>query len=652
MTRAPAMGGAPDRPTDVAAWLGRYGERELLRLLTCGSVDDGKSTLIGRLLYDSQTVHDDVIAATRQASMRYGTTGADVDLALLVDGLQAEREQGITIDVAHRYFATSRRKFIVADTPGHVQYTRNMATGASNCDLAVILVDARHGVLEQTRRHSFLCALLGIQHFVVAVNKMDLVGWSEARFDAIRADYAGFAARLQVRDVHFIPMSALSGDNVVRRSDAMPWHQGPPLLAHLETVHLAGDRNLVDLRLPVQLVLRPDAGFRGLCGTLASGILRVGDEVAALPSGRRSRIASLQVAGDDVAEARSPLAVTVTLADEIDVSRGDMLVAPNNAPALDNAVEAMVVWFGEEPMPPGGRFLVKHATLETPGEIAALRYRIDVGTLRREPAATLQKNEIGRVRVETARPLAADPYAANRTTGAFILIDRRTNATVGAGMVVERRSVDESASRARAAAGAGRNQQRDDRRRVRPEARALRFGQQPFVLWITGLPRSGKSSLAYALEERLFHDGKIAQVLDGEALRRGLSRDLGFGGADRWENQRRAAEVARLNADAGWITIVALVSPLAAERAQARAIVGDHRFVEVFCDAPLATCEARDQDGLYARARAGEITGVTGVDAPYEAPMAPDLRLDTAADGPAANLDKLVALLRARGMLS
>jgi bifunctional enzyme CysN/CysC len=640
-----------DRP-GVDAWLARHGQREMLRLLTCGSVDDGKSTLIGRLLHDTRTVHDDVLAATRHASARYGTTGGEVDLALLVDGLQAEREQGITIDVAYRYFATDRRKFVVADTPGHVQYTRNMATGASNCDLAVILVDARLGVLEQTRRHSFLCALLGIQHFVVAVNKMDLVGWSEDRFEAIRAEYAEFAARLAVRDVHFVPMSALTGDNVVRRSDAMPWHQGPPLLAHLETVHVAGDRNLVDLRLPVQLVLRPDRDFRGFCGTLASGILRVGDAIAALPSGRRSRVASLLVGGVAVAEAAAPMAVTLTLADEIDVSRGDMLVAPNNAPPLDNAVEAMVAWFADEPLQAGRRLLVKHTTVETPGEVVELRYRIDVVTLRREAAAGLRMNEIGRVRLETARPLAADAYARNRTTGAFILIDRATNATVGAGMVVERKSADESAGRTRTSADAGRNLQRADRRKVAPQARAARLGQRPFVLWITGLPRSGKSSLAYALEERLFAAGKVVQVLDGETLRRGLSRDLGFRDADRRENLRRAAEVARLNADAGLITIVALVSPLAADRRQARAIVGDDRFVEVFCDAPLAVCEARDEDGLYVRARAGEATNVTGVDAPYEPPTAPDLRLDTGNCALAPNLDTVVALLRRRGMLN
>ena len=636
----------------IEGWLARYGQREMLRLLTCGSVDDGKSTLIGRLLYDSQTVHDDVMAATKKASARYGTTGEDVDLALLVDGLQAEREQGITIDVAHRYFATDRRKFIIADTPGHVQYTRNMATGASNCDLAIILIDARHGVLEQTRRHSFLCALLGIQHFVVAVNKMDLVGWSEARFEEIRAAYAEFASRLQVRDVHFIPMSALKGDNVVRRSEAMPWYQGAPLLAHLESVHLAGDRNLVDLRLPVQLVLRPNLDFRGFCGTIASGILRVGDEIATLPSGRRSRVKSLLVGGVEVGEAWAPMAVAVTLADEIDISRGDMIVAPNNAPALDNSVEAMVVWFAETPMQTGRQYLVKHTALETPGEVVELRYRIQIGTLRSEPATALQMNEIGRIRLETARPLAADAYAQNRTTGSFILIDRMTNATVGAGMVVERMTAEESAGRTHAAAAdAGRNLRLVDKRRVTADARAVRLGQRPFVLWITGLPRSGKSSLAYALEERLFADGRHVQVLDGEILRRGLSRDLGFRGADRWENQRRAAEVARLNAESGLITIVALVSPLAAERQQARAIVGADRFVEVFCDAPLAVCEARDQDGLYARARAGEIANVTGVDAPYEAPTAPEVRVDTEREGLAANLDRVLATLRQSGML-
>ncbi|MBX3462902.1 MAG: sulfate adenylyltransferase subunit CysN [Planctomycetes bacterium] len=635
----------------IEGYLARYGRREMLRLLTCGSVDDGKSTLIGRLLYDTQMVHDDVLAATRKASDRFGTTGGELDLALLVDGLQAEREQGITIDVAYRYFATERRKFVIADTPGHVQYTRNMATGASHCDLAVILIDARHGVLEQTRRHSFLCALLGIQHFVVAVNKMDLVGWSEARFQEIRDAYIEFAARLQVRDIHFIPMSALKGENVVRRGDSMPWFQGSPLLDHLETVHVASDRNLVDLRFPVQLVLRPDLDFRGYAGTLASGVVRVGDPIAVVPSGKQSTVKSIVTFDGNVEEAFAGMAVVLTLRDEIDVSRGDMLVGPNNAPPLANAVEAMVVWFAGAPLRPGARYLLKHTTTQTATTVTDLRYRINVGTLRRESAPELQMNEIGRVRLECSRPLAADAYTKNRATGAFILIDRLDNATVGAGMIVERKTTEESVRGRRASADARSNVRLHSRRLVTPEARKARLGQEPFVLWITGLPRAGKSSLAYGVEKWLFDHQHHVHVLDGEILRLGVNSDLGFRGVDRWENQRRAAELARLNLGFGISTIVALVSPLAFERAEARRIVGGERFFEVFCDAPLAACEARDEDGLYARARAGEIAEVTGVDAPYEPPAAPDLRLDTVADAAAANVGKVIEFLRQRGLL-
>ncbi len=633
----------------IDTWLQRYGQREMLRFLTCGSVDDGKSTLIGRLLYDSRAVFDDVLASTQQASARFGTTGDDLDLALLVDGLQAEREQGITIDVAFRYFATDKRKFVIADTPGHVQYTRNMATGASNCDLAVILIDARAGLLEQTRRHSFLCALLGIQHFVIAVNKMDLVGWSEARFDEIRAAYADFAARLQVRDITFLPMCARHGDNVVHRSANMPWFQGAPLLAHLETVHVASDRNLVDLRFPVQLVQRPHQDFRGFAGTLASGTLRVGDAVAVLPSGRQTRVASIVTFDGERDEAWAPMAVTVTLADEVDVSRGDMLVAPNNAPPVANTVEAMVVWFDESRLHPGRQVLLKHTTVTTAATVAELRYRINVATLHREAADGLDMNEVGRVRIECARALAADAYTKNRTTGSFLLIDRLTNATLAAGMIVERRLAEDAARRTADSADAGSNVRPPRRRLVTPQQWEQRAGHPAFVAWITGLPRSGKSTLAYALERWLFERGRHVVVLDGEGLRAGVSADLGFSGGDRWEHQRRAAEIARLHLDSGISTIVALVSPLRFERARAAELVGADRFVEVHCDAPLAVCEARDAEGLFARARAGELANVTGVDAPYEPPEHPALRVDTATQPADANLQALIALLQHRG---
>ena len=634
----------------IERYLAKYGEREMLKLLTCGSVDDGKSTLIGRLLYDSEQVHDDVLAATTKASSKFGTTGEEIDLALLVDGLQAEREQGITIDVAYRYFATDRRKFVIADCPGHVQYTRNMATGASACDLAIILIDARYGVLEQTHRHSFICALLGIQHFVIAINKMDLVDYSQERYDEIRDAYSEFAARLNVNDIHFIPMSALKGENVVHRGDSMPWFQGSPLLDHLENVHVASDGNLVDLRFPVQNVLRPNLDFRGYAGTIASGVVRVGDEVTALPSGKTSKVKTIETFDGKLEEAFAPMAIVLTLEDEIDISRGDMIATPNNAPALANDVEAMVVWFNETPLKSGQSYLIKQATAQTSTTVADLRYRTNVGTLRRESAPELSMNEVGRIHLECARPLAADAYQKNRATGSFILIDRMSNATVGAGMIVERKIARDALARRSASHDAGSNVRLHDKRKVSTEQRRDRLSQRPFTLWITGLPRAGKSSIAYELEQRLFNDAKFVQVLDGEILRMGLNRDLGFSGADRWENQRRAAELAALNLTMGVSTIVALVSPLGFERDQARAIVGAD-FIEVHCDAPLEVCEERDSDGLYARARAGEIGNVTGIDAPYEAPTKPDLTLNTHNQTVEENVQKVLDHLEQHGFL-
>ena len=634
----------------IENYLAKYGEREMLKLLTCGSVDDGKSTLIGRLLYDSEQVHDDVLAATTKASDKFGTTGKEVDLALLVDGLQAEREQGITIDVAYRYFATDRRKFVMADTPGHVQYTRNMATGASNCDLAVILIDARQGVLEQTHRHSFICSLLGIKHFVIAVNKMDLVGYSQERFEEIRADYTEFAARLQVPDIHFLPMSALKGENVVHRGESMPWFQGSPLLDHLETVHVGSDRNLMDLRFPVQNVLRPNLDFRGYSGTLASGVVRVGDKITALPSGKQSTVKSIETFDGKLEEAFAPMAIVLTLNDEIDISRGDMIAAPNNAPTLSNGVEAMIVWFNETPMKPGASYLIKHTTAQTSATITDLRYRINVASMHRETVPELAMNEVGRIHLDCARPLAVDAYTKNHGTGSFILIDRMSNATVAAGMIVERKIAEDALKRRSESHDAGSNVRLQDKRKVSSEQRQKRLGQKPFVLWITGLPRSGKSSIAYELEQRLFNEQKFVQVLDGEILRLGLNRDLGFNGADRWENQRRAAELAHLNMNLGVSTVIALVSPLGFERQQARDIVGNG-FVEVFCNASLEACEARDTHGLYQRARNGEIANVTGIDAPYEEPKQPEIVLDTVQDSVETNVQKIIDYLTQKGLL-
>jgi bifunctional enzyme CysN/CysC len=634
----------------IEKYLEKYGEREMLKLLTCGSVDDGKSTLIGRLLYDSEQVHDDVLEATTKASDKFGTTGKEVDLALLVDGLQAEREQGITIDVAYRYFATDRRKFVMADTPGHVQYTRNMATGASACDLAVILIDARQGVLEQTHRHSFICSLLGIKHFVIAINKMDLVDYSQERFEEIRAAYTEFAARLQVPDIHFIPMSALVGENVVHRGESMPWFQGSPLLDHLETVHVGSDRNLMDLRFPVQNVLRPNLDFRGYSGTLASGVVRVGDKITALPSGKQSTVKSIETFDGQLEVAFAPMAVVMTLNDEIDISRGDLIAAPNNAPTLTNGVEAMLVWFNEDPMKPGSNYLIKHTTAQTSATITDLRYRINVASMHRETVPELGMNEVGRVRLDCARPLAVDAYTKNHGTGSFILIDRMTNATVAAGMIVERKIAEDALKRRNESHDAGSNVRLQDKRHISSEQRRQRLNQKPFVLWITGLPRSGKSSIAYELEQRLFNQKKFMQVLDGEILRLGLNCDLGFNGADRWENQRRAAELARLNMSMGVSTVIALVSPLGFERQQARDIVGEG-FLEVFCNAPLEACESRDTHGLYKRARDGEIANVTGIDAPYEEPTKAEIVLDTVNDSLEANVQKIIDHLANNGLL-
>jgi bifunctional enzyme CysN/CysC len=516
----------------VETFIEQYLRRDMLRLLTCGSVDDGKSTLIGRLLHDSSMIYDDQLQAVRRDSVRHGTTGGEIDLALLVDGLQAEREQGITIDVAYRYFSTPRRKFIIADTPGHEQYTRNMATGASNCDLAVILVDATRGVLNQTRRHSFIAALLGIRHLVLAVNKMDLVGWSEERFQEIREDFTAFAAKLQISDVHFLPLSALRGDNVVHPSGRMPWYSGGPLLPYLESVHIASDRNLIDLRFPVQLVVRPDASFRGYAGTLASGILRRGDEVMVVPSGRRSRVRSVLTLEGDDDQAFSPMPITVTLTDDVDVSRGDMLVHPNNVPRVEQELEAMLVWMSDDALHSGREYVLKQTTVVVPAVVSDVRYRINVNTLHREPCETLELNEIGRVRIETPRRLAFDAYVRNRATGAFILIDRLTNATIAAGMILDRDPAQAVLPHTlRTATGD-----------PTAEEWAMRLGQAPLSIRVTG---RYASAVAAELRTRLFRRGFVFEVLDVAALRHSINADLDRtdGGGDLREEARRIGEL-------------------------------------------------------------------------------------------------------------
>jgi len=637
-------------PPDITAYLAQQERKELLRFLTAGNVDDGKSTLIGRLLYDTQLIYEDQLAAVRRDSERKGTTGGEIDLSLLMDGLKAEREQGITIDVAYRYFSTSRRKFIIADCPGHEQYTRNMATGASNCDLAIILIDARHGVQQQTRRHSFIVSLLGIKHVVVAINKMDLVGWSEEVFERIKGEYIDFATRLEMGDLRVVPLSALKGDNIVEPSTHMPWYQGETLLHLLETVHIASDRNLIDMRFPVQYVNRPNLDFRGFCGTVASGVIRAGEEIMVLPSNQRSRVKSLVTYEGTVREAFPPMAVTVVLEDEIDVSRGSLLVHPNNVPRVDRHFEAMLVWMAEEPMVPGKQYLVKQATNLVNGTVSRLHYRVDVNTLRREETTGLAMNEVGRCTVTLSRPVAVDAYRRNRTMGAFIVVDRLTNRTVGAGMVLDRLISDDEAPSAwdgdtREAA------QRAAPTAVSPAERATRFGQQPVTVFFTGLEAAGKSTLAYALERRLFDAGRAVAVIDGTQMRQTISRDLGFTYADRSENVRRAANVARLFNDVGLIALCALLAPDAAVRAKARDAIGRERFLLVHVATPLAVCRTRDPRGVYARADSGELGDFPGVSAPYEPPVDADLVIDTSTETVEAGVEAVLALLDARGAM-
>jgi bifunctional enzyme CysN/CysC len=615
---------------------------ELLRVATAGSVDDGKSTLIGRLLHDSKAILEDQLEAVQRTSLERGD--ARLDLALLTDGLRAEREQGITIDVAYRFFATSRRSFILADTPGHVRYTRNMVTGASTADLALVLIDARQGVLEQSRRHAFIASLLRVPHVVALVNKMDLVDHDEATFERIAEDFRAFARRMGAHDVDAIPISALHGDNVVERSVALSWYDGPPLLQYLEEVDVARDRlEHAHARLPVQYVVRPHDDthhdYRGYAGRVVGGSLRVGEDVVVLPSGARSRIVGIDTFDGPLDEAGPALSVTVRLADDLDVSRGQVLAAPGAPPTVARELTADVCWLDERALRVGGRYLVKAATRITRATVAGLEHAIDVDTLEQDASAeTLELNDIGRVRLRTAEPVAVDTYAENRTTGAFILIDEATNATVAAGMVVE--AGEAPAARAPRSENVVRHVGTLTRER-RWEALGRRGG----TVWLTGLPSSGKSTIASALEGLLVDRGRAAYVLDGDTLRHGLTGDLGFSADDRAESVRRAGEAALLVADAGTLSIVSLVSPNAEARDRVRRRHADEvlPFLEIHVDTPVEECERRDPKGLYAKARAGEITGFTGVDDPYEAPRDPDLRLD----GTAPLDDAVAALERA-----
>ncbi len=621
----------------VAHFLAEQERKTLLRFLTCGSVDDGKSTLIGRLLYDTRLIFEDQLAALRNDSRKFGTTDDDFDFALLVDGLEAEREQGITIDVAYRFFSTPRRKFIVADTPGHAQYTRNMATGASAADLAVVLVDVRQGVLTQTRRHSFIAASLGIRHIVLAVNKIDLVDFSQEVFERIVADYGNFAKDLGFASIQPIPISARFGDNVTAPSPRIGWYGGPHLLEHLETVRIDTEAGMKPFRFPVQYVNRPNLDFRGFAGTVASGSVAVGDAVVVAKSGRQSRVKRIVTHDGDLPRAGEGQAVTLVLEDEIEVSRGNMLAGAEARPQVADRFAANVVWFDEAPLQPGRSYILRTETDQTPVTVSAIRYRTDVNSFAREETARLDLNEIGLCHFQTMDPIVFDPYRDNRVTGAFVLIDRLTNATVGAGMI-------EGALRQ--ASNVHLHAFDLDR-----TARAAQKFQKPAVLWFTGLSASGKSTIANRLEQRLHALGRHTYLLDGDNIRHGLNSDLGFSDEDRAENIRRVGEVARLMADAGLIVLVSFISPFRAERERVRASLPEGEFVEIFVDTPVEECMTRDPKGLYAKALRGEISAFTGIDSPYEAPEEPELRLKTTG----REIDELVAevekYLAERGMI-
>ena len=601
--------------------------REMLRFATAGSIDDGKSTLIGRLLHDSRNVYEDTLLSVKNAS-REKTSAEKIDFALLTDGLKAEREQGITIDVAYRYFSTPKRKFIIADTPGHEQYTRNMATGASTANLSIVLIDARHGVLKQTRRHAFITSLIGVPHLVVAINKMDMVGYSEAVFNTIRQEFSAFTSKLQITDIRFIPISALAGDNVVERSVNMPWYRGEPLLEILENVYIGSDHNLVDLRFPVQHVLRPDQSFRGYCGQVASGRLRKGDEIMVLPSRRTSRIKSIVTFDGELEWAAPPMSVTVTLEDEIDISRGDMLIHRHNSPSVERHFEAMVVWMSETPMDLEKSYLVKHTTKVTRLRVDEVRYKTDVESLKRTAAGPLGLNEIGRVVFTATTPLFFDAYRKNRATGGFILIDPLSNSTVAAGMIINREATDQLPSRITGGEPAVAALVSHDSRIAGAE-RIARWNQRPATVWITGLVKAGKTGIAYALEKRLFDLGAVCLVLDGENLRLGISRELDFTSAGRAEHLRRVAETAKLANDAGMIVICASVSPDASLRQQVAGIIGPERFLEAYAEASVEWCERQDKTGLYERARRGEVRNVPGVNSPYDRPENPAVTVHT-----------------------
>ncbi len=625
------MNRGDDAQAQVAAYLQQHETKGLLRFITCGSVDDGKSTLIGRLLHDTRLLLDDQVAALEADSRKHGTQGEDIDFALLVDGLAAEREQGITIDVAYRFFDTDKRKFIVADCPGHEQYTRNMATGASTADLAVVLVDARKGLLTQTRRHSYIVSLLGIRHVLLAVNKMDLVDYDQATFDAIVDGYRDLAGTLGIPNVTCIPLSALRGDNILGRSPATPWYQGESLLEHLENVRIRDVDHGVGFRMPVQWVCRPDQDFRGFAGTIAAGEIAPGTEIAVLPSGQRSKIASIVTADGDLGTATAGQAVTLTLADEIDASRGDVIAAANDPPEVADQFAAHLLWLGTDRLLPGRPYYLKTGTKTVGATVTEIKHKVDVNTQEELAAKYLELNEVGYCNLYLDQPVAFEKYADNRALGAFILVDRQDNATVAAG------TLDFALRRA-----GNIHWQHVDVDKI---ARARIKHQQPKCLWFTGLSGSGKSTIANLVEKRLLAMGRHTYLLDGDNVRHGLNKDLGFTDEDRVENIRRVAETAKLMVDAGLIVLVSFISPFRAERRMARGMFVENEFIEVFVDTPLELAEQRDVKGLYAKARAGQISNFTGIDSPYEVPESPEVVLRTLDSEAEALADDLVRRL-------
>ncbi|MFS2212980.1 sulfate adenylyltransferase subunit CysN [Telluria sp. Tellsp104] len=623
---------------DIEQYLHAHQHKSLLRFITCGSVDDGKSTLIGRLLYESKMLFEDQLSQLEADSKKVGTQGGDLDFALLVDGLSAEREQGITIDVAYRFFSTDKRKFIVADTPGHEQYTRNMFTGASTADVAVILIDGRKGVLTQTRRHSYLVSLIGIRHVVVAINKLDMVDYSQEVFERIDREYREFAEGLGLQNIVTIPMSALKGDNITEKSSNTPWYTGPTLMGHLETVEVEDSANASGpFRLPVQWVNRPNLDFRGYSGTIVGGSVRPGDRVRVAPSGRESTVTRIVTQDGDLEQAVSGQAITLTLADEIDISRGDVLSTVAAPIGAADQFEATIVWMAEEPMLPGRSYLLKLGTKTVTATSAAPKYKVNVNTLEHLAAKKLELNEIGVCNLSFDQQVAFDPYKENRDTGGFILIDRLTNSTVGAGLLnfALRRSQNI-------------HWQAID---VNKKAHAELKLQKPCVLWFTGLSGAGKSTVANMVERKLYALGRHTYLLDGDNVRHGLNKDLGFSEVDRVENIRRVGEVARLMVDAGLITLVSFISPFRSERAVARNLVGGDEFFEVFIDTPIAVAEDRDPKGLYKKARRGELKNFTGVDSPYEAPEQPDVHIDTTRTTPEEAAELIIAHLVKAGVL-